>query len=186
MAKAQPEYTSVTMDDGRIVEFAGKRKMLKTSVFADGKTQVRFDFVNGETRIFTLPESLFQKFAAHGAEQKIGDEIAGLTDVEDCILAVDELTERLSAGEWGVKRESNGMAGTSVLAKALIEHSGKTPEQVKAYLSTKTQAEKVALRSNAAIAPIIARLEANKVKKPSGVDTDALLGDLEAAGAAAE
>lgn len=182
MAKQEPTVNTVTMDDGRIVEFSGKRKMLKESITTpDGALQVRLDFSNGETRTFTLPTGLVNRFALHGAEQKIGDEIAGVDDVEDCIMAVDALTERLNKGDeasWTAKRESSGMAGTSVLAKALVEHSGKPIDQIKAFLLNKTQAEKVALRSNAAIKPIIERLEANKAAKKTGIDTDGLLGEL--------
>ena len=177
--RGEIQYNTVTMDDGRVVEFAGKRKMLKTSLFDnDGSIKVRLDFVNGESRTFSLPETLLSKFAAHGAEQKLGDEIAGLEDVEDCILAVDELTERLNTGEWGIKREAAGIAGTSVLARALVQHSGKTPEVVKDFLSRKSHAEKVALRQNSALAPIIAVLEAAKNKKKSSVNTEALLEEL--------
>lgn len=180
MAK-ETVYNTVTMDDGRVVEFAGKRKMLKESIFSpEGDVKVRLDFVNGETRILTLGEQLFQKFAAHGAEQKLGDEIAGLEDVEDCILAIDGLMERLDKGEWAVKREANGLAGTSILARALHQHTGKPMSAIKEFLAAKSHGEKVALRQNAAIAPIIAELEANKVRKPSTVDTDSLLGELAA------
>lgn len=177
------EYTLVKMDDGREVEFAGKRRMLKESVIdADGKVSVRLDFVNGETRIFALPADMFSRFAGHGAEQKLGDEVAGLTDVEDAIIAIDELIERLNAGSWGIARVAgSGMAGTSVLARALVEHTGKGMDAIKAFLAGKSQAEKVALRGNPNIAPIVARLEANKVKKAGvQVDTDALLGQLSA------
>lgn len=177
--KKEIVYTTVTMDDGRVVDFAGARKMLKDSfVTPEGGLVTRLDFVNGETRLFTQPEKLIQKFALHGAEQKLGDEVAGLKDVEDMILAIDELMDRLALGEWAIRRETSGLAGTSVLAKALVEHSGKTPAQVKEFLSKKSQAEKVALRQNPAIAPIIAKLEAGKEKKKSEVDTDALLADL--------
>lgn len=178
-AKSEVTYETVTMDDGRIVEFAGKRKMLKqTLVSPDGVVSVRLDFVNGETRTFTIPEKLMAKCAGHGAEQKLGDEIAGVADVEDCIMAIDELMDRLHAGEWAVKREASALAGTSVLARALAEHSGKDIATIKGFLAGKTQAEKVALRQNQAIAPIVARLEAAKTKKPSTVDTEALLGEL--------
>jgi hypothetical protein len=170
MAAKEIVYTTVKMDDDRVVDPR------------TGQVAIRLDFVNGETRTFSIPESLMQKCAAHGAEQKLGDEIAGLDDVEDCILAIDELMERLERGEWAVKKESNGMAGTSVLARALHEHSGKPIAAIKDFLSKKTQAEKVALRQNASIAPIVARLESEKTKKPSTVDTD---GMLEALGAAA-
>ena len=178
----KPETTveTVTLTDGRIVDFAGKRKLLKeSSVNADGKVSVRLDFRNGETRLFTIPDALLNKFAAHGAEQKLGDEIAGLTDIEDCILAVDELIDRLYSGEWSIKREANGMAGTSVLVRALVEHTGKTVEQIKQFLSGKSQAEKVALRNNPKIKPLVERIEAEKASKKANVDTDAMLGELE-------
>ncbi len=180
MSKTETQVETVTMTDGRVVDFAGKRKLLKeSSVTADGKVQVRLDFRNGETRLFTVPDALLLKFAAHGAEQKLGDEIAGLNDVEDCVLAVDELIDRLYNGEWSVKREANGMAGTSVLVRALVEYTGKTVEQIKQFLSGKSQAEKVALRNNPKIKPIVERIEAEKASKKANVDTDAMLGELE-------
>lgn len=177
-AKAQTEIVSVNMQDGRTVDFAGKRKLLKESfVDADGQVSVRLDFRNGETRTLNLREDMIAKYAAHGAEQKLGDEIAGLDDVDDCVIAVDELIERLDQGEWGVKREGNGMAGTSVLARALAELKGVSIEKVKAFLKTKSQVEKVALRGNPALKPIIDRIEAEKASKGPKIDTDALLND---------
>jgi hypothetical protein len=177
-AAKKPEGEMVRMVDDRIVEFAGKRKLLKESfVAADGRVQTRLDFRNGESRLFTVPESLLAKFAGHGAEQKLGDEIAGLDDVDDCVIAVDELIERLYNGEWGIKREANGLAGTSALLKALIELSGKPREEVAALLKTKTQAEKMALRANAKVKVIIDRIEAEKTKG-SKVDTEAILSQL--------
>lgn len=177
------EYTDVAMDDGTTVKFPGKRKLLKSStVSKDGFTlKTRFDFRNGEVRVFTIEANndLFSKFAAHGVEQKIGDEIAGLDDIEDMILAVDTIMERLEAGEWAAKRESSGLAGTSVLARALIQSTGKTAAVIKEFLKGKTNAEKLALRQNPKIAPIVAEIEAKKNKKEKeAVDTDALLEEL--------
>lgn len=181
--KQTPQVETVKMDDGRIVDFAGKRKLQKESfVEPDGTVKVRLDFRSGETRTFTVPTSLMAKFAAHGAEQKLGDEIAGLEAIDDCVLAVDELMERLNAGEWGVKREASGIAGTSVLLRALVEMFAgkKSLEDVKAWLKPKTQAEKVALRANSKVKPIIDRLEAEKASKGAKVDTDGLLAELDA------
>lgn len=169
---------TVKMDDGRVVEFAGKRKLLKESLKVDGQPAVRLDFRNGETRLFTIPAPMLEKFACHGAEQKLGDEIAGLDDIDDCVMAIDELMDRLNAGEWGVKRESNGLAGTSVLVKALVEHTKQTVDQVKTFLSKKTQAEKLALRNNPKIKPIVDRIEAEKAAKATKVDTDSMLAEL--------
>lgn len=188
-AKAAPE--KVTMKDGRTVEFAGKRKLLKESQFPEGQSPlVVLDFRNGETRSFSIPSEFLYRFAAHGAEQKLGDETAGLEDVDDMVLAIDELIERLSKrnaetgafeGEWSTKREGSGLGGTSILLKALVEKSGKTVDAVKAFLKTKTPADKLALRNSAALKPIIERLESEKLSKAAKVDTDKLLGELEIA-----
>lgn len=185
--KNEVQVETVTMSDGRLVEFAGKKKLLKESfVTADGEVQVRLDFRNADTRLFTIPATMVNKFAAHGAEQKLGDEIAGLkapgggeADIEDCVLAIDELIDRLYNGEWSQKREANGLAGTSVLLRALVQHTGKTVEQIKTFLAGKSQAEKTALRNNPKIKPLIEAIEAEKASKGKAtVDTDALLDEL--------
>lgn len=188
--KTQPVINTVTMDNGDIIEFTGKTKMLKSSkIDAEAGTVVtRLDFINGETRYLNITPSLMLRFAAHGAEQKLGDEIAGVKDVEDAIVGIDELLDRLEKGEWNVKRDANGLSGASILMKALIEMTGRAKADVKAFLIGKSHAEKVALRTNSRLKPIIDRLEAEKAAtaKPKGpqVDTDALLAGLD--GGAAE
>jgi hypothetical protein len=186
--KAKTEVKKVVMADGREVEFAGKRRLLKTAeISEDGfDVTIRLDFVNGETRSLTLAANkpLFAKFAAHGMLQKLGDEVAGLDDVEDMVIAEEELIARLESGEWGAERtkgEGNALAGLSVLAKALVQVSGKTAEQVRAYLKTKNNSEKLALRANPTIKPVIEELEAKKKQKPKeGIDTNSLLDELAA------
>lgn len=189
-AKVKAVAEKVKLSDGREVEFAGKRKLLKESsgtevdeVSLEFISQltlptVRLDFRNGETRSFVLPAALLFKFAAHGAEQKLGDETAGEDDVDDMVLSIDELIERLNKGEWSVKREGGGMAGTSVLIKALMEFSSHPVERVKEFLKNKTQAEKMALRTSPKLKPIVDRLEAEKTAKGAKVDVNALLGEL--------
>ena len=178
--KPSTPVETVTMSDGRQVDFAGKKKLIKDSVITAEGVVVRLDFRNGETRSFTIPSDLLHQFAAHGAEQKLGDAIAGYKDeeIDDAILDVDSLIERLNKGEWNVKREGGGMAGTSVLLKALVEYSGKSVEQIKTFLKDKNMAEKQALRNSAKLKPIVERLEAEKANKGAKVDTDALLGSL--------
>jgi hypothetical protein len=186
--KAKTEVKKVVMADGREVEFAGKRRLLKTAEISDDgfDVTIRLDFVNGETRSLTLATNkpLFAKFAAHGMLQKLGDEVAGLDDVEDMVIAEEELIARLEAGEWGAERtkgEGNALAGLSVLAKALVQVSGKTAEQVRAYLKTKNNSEKLALRANPTIKPVIEELEAKKKQKPKEeIDTNSLLDELAA------
>ncbi|CAM5998776.1 unnamed protein product [Sphagnum balticum] len=185
--KAKPVAEVVAMSDGRNVEFAGKRKLLKDYVIdEDGTIHILLDFRNGETRNIILPTSLIPQFAAHGALQKYGDETAGEDDVDDMVLAIDALDERIQKGEWSIQREGGSMAGTSVLIKALMEYGNRTVEQVKAFLKDKSQQEKIALRNNATkanadgktIKSIVQRLEEEKIAKAAKVNTDEMLAGL--------
>ena len=186
MAEA-PTKTPVTMTDGTVANFGSKQKLIKTSTVGDdGSISLRLDFSNGQTRTFNMPESLRNKFAAHGMEQKLGDSIAGESDVDDAVVSMDDLIARLAAGDWTAARASGGFSGSSVLIRALVEASGKTPEAIKEWLSTKTQAEKLALRRTEKLAPIVQRLEAEKgAKAKTTIDTDTLLGELGDLGASA-
>ena len=176
------EKTPVTLTDGRVVGFGKRQKLNKESTINEetGEVTVRLDFRNGETRTFTLPPSLILKFAAHGAEQKLGDAIAGETDDGDAVVAIDDMITRLSAGEWTAPRKSGEFKGASILLKALVEASGRSVEDIRAFLATKSAADKAALRRSDKLRPIIERMEAEKAaKSTSTVDTDALLGELQ-------
>ena len=169
------------MSDGRIVDFTAKQKLVKESLInpETGVIITRLDFRNGQTRSLTIPSNMILRFAAHGAEQKLGDAIAGEKDFDDAVLAVEALIKRLEEGEWNVAREAGAFTGTSILLRALVEVSGKTVEQIKAFLDTKSSAEKLALRRSAKLEPTIKKLEAEKAAKSgTKIDTDALLGDL--------
>lgn len=175
----KPEKLQVTLTDGTVQSFGKKQKLVKTSTITEDAVTVRLDFVNGETRTFVLPDTLMDRFAAHGAEQKLGDAIAGETEIADAVLAVDDLLARLNAGEWNITRAAGAFAGTSVLIQALMEASGKDVSEIKAFLENKSQAEKLALRRSAKIKPIVERIESEKASKSkSTVDTDSLLGEL--------
>lgn len=192
MAKT-PEVHTVQMDDGRTVEFTGKKRLDKTIEIKDGVVSVRLDFVNGETRTFTVPPELLLQCAGHGASQKLGDEISNVTDIEDAIETIDQLMSRLSKGQWLADREGGtGMAGASILAKALVEYSSQPIAVVREYLSPMTNKEKAALRATPEVAVIVQRLEAEKAARAAErgkavvatVDTTALLAKLGAAPAA--
>lgn len=175
---------AVTMDDGRTVEFAGKRKMIKETTIDAEKNEIvtRLDFLNGETRYFNLPASLLLRAAAHGIEQKLGDEIAGVVEVDDAVAEMDQLLSRLDKGDWNMVREGGkGSGGASILVKALMELTGKDRAAITEFLSGKTQAEKIALRTNAKLKPIVERLESErnaKAKDRPQIDTDKLMEGL--------
>ena len=178
--RKEPTVNTVTMTDGRVVEFVGKRKMLKQALIGDdGAISLRIDFANGQTRQYALNPSLLAQYAGHGAEQKFGDECAGLEDVEDMVLATDKLHERVNEqGQWNLRREGSGFAGTSVLARALAELYNKPIEAIKAFLADKTAAEKMAIRGNPKVKPIIERIESERNRKGPAIDSDALLAGL--------
>ncbi len=180
MAAKETVITTVTMTDGRIVDFPGKRRLLKAPIFTPEGVSVRFDFVNGETRLFSPRADLVSRFTAHGIEQKIGDETAGINDLDDAILAVDDLMERLAEGEWGTRREASELAGASILLRAIVEVTGKSVADIKAYLKSKTPAQKFALAGAEMFAPVVKRLQAEKAAKnhDKAVDTKALLGEI--------
>lgn len=216
--KKKTEITMVKMEDGREVPFAGKRRVNKdtlidesqiiingnTITLTDGAVKVRMDFRNGKTRTFAIPAKLFPKFAGHGGEQKYGDELATPStepmSEDDMVLAVEDLDSRIQAGEWSMQREGGGFAGASVVVLAIMEAtrtnpddpaSGKTMDQVKAFLQAKLDAAKAAGQKlsrkelydsfrnpNSKVGKIVERLEKERLAKESKVDADAALADL--------
>lgn len=165
MAKAPTPETVVNMTDGRLVTFTGKKRLDKTLI-TEPSPGVRLDFLNGETRTFMVPEALIAHAAAHGVSQKLGDEISDITDIEDAIEAVDQLMARLAKLEWRAKSEGgSGMAGASVLAKALVEVTGQPVAVVREYLAGLDNRTKAALRASAEVGPTVQRLEAEKAAR---------------------
>lgn len=190
--KAPAEVIQVLMNDGRTVAFAGKRKMLKTSDNDEESATVRFDFVNGESRNVrvSLGDALLMKFVAHGISQKVGDETSGVAEVDDMILNVDNILERLQKGEWGAERGTgDGFSGASIVVRAIMEASGKDQAFVKAFLE-----KKLAEGSEAGLtrqklyasfkapgtktAAIISRLESERAAKDVAVDADSALAEM--------
>lgn len=170
MAKTEIEVRSITMLDGRVVEFPGKRRLQKTSwVTPEGKLQVRLDFENGESRLLTIRQDMINVYALHGAEQKTGDSIAGVADIDDAVETVDQLMARLDAGEWtktaAEGASTNSMAGASVLARALVEYSGQPIATVRTYLGGLEAKMKKALAISAEVGPIVQRLEQEKAAR---------------------
>lgn len=214
-AKKKPEVTKVNMTDGREVEFAGKRRVNKetliddskiivdgdTITLAPGAVSVRMDFINGQTRTMPLPLQLIPNFAGHGGEQKFGDELAytpkagePAASVDDFVQWIDELNERIQGGSWNAIREAGegGVAGASIVVRALMEASGKTQEEVKAFLQkklddAKARQQKLSRKElydsfrnpNSKVGQIIDRMQKEQLAKASAVDADAELAALQ-------
>lgn len=78
------------------------------------------------------------------------------------------------------------MKGMSVLLKALIEFTKKTPDEAKTFLAGRSQKEKLALREHPPIKAIITRIESEKANKGPAVDVGGLLAGFDAAQAGTE
>lgn len=212
--KAKAEVELVKMTDGREVGFAGKRKMVKETLLDDSKiiqdgdtvtlqsgaVSVRLDFRNGETRLWPVPNALIAKSAGHGGEQKLGDQTAGEEKVEDMVIAVDALIEQLNGGDWTSRAEGGGFSGASLVIRAICEASrkvegdpasGKTVDEVKAFLEGKIKAAEAAGQKltrrdlyasfrnpNSKVGQIIERMEREERAKASKIDADAALAEL--------
>jgi hypothetical protein len=196
-SKAATVYEDVTMTDGRVVKFPGKRQTDKT-ILEDSEGNavgVRFDFRNGQTRSLAFSELAVAtqlRAMGHGVSQKAGDEYSGVTEIDDMVIAVDEIFTRLRAGEWSAARESgDSTAGASIVIKAIMEATGKSVDFVKDFLQKKLDAAKAkgeklsrqelynAFRNPATpTGAIIKRLEEEKLAKATKVSGADLLAEM--------
>jgi hypothetical protein len=210
-SKKKTEYDTVTMSDGRQVQFPKNRKLQKESFITGvdghtGETGVRLDFANGETRFVAIPGAAILleditsgeidelgvkqaqhllKAACHGYEQKLGDEMAyqkkadeAEPTLEDKIVWVDTLIDRLNGLEWNTTREGGGgLAGVGLLVQALIALSGKSKDEVRAILKPMSREEQAALKRHPPIKAKIDEIEAERAAR-SGVDVSSTLGNL--------
>lgn len=195
--KSTTVYTPVVMEDGRTVQFAGNRKSDKTILEdADGRAcGVRFDFINGATKTLMfadIPEATALYACGHGIAQKAGDEYSGVKEVDDMVLAVEDIFTRLRAGDWAAAREAgDSVSGASVVIRALMEVTGKPLDFIKTFLAGKLEAakakgEKLSRQDlyNSFRNPtsktgiVIKRLEDERLAKTNKVDSDSLLAEM--------
>lgn len=151
-----------------------------TLTFANGETlTMRGDALNNDVQRYAMMHGLKQKLVDAAAISR-NPETGRAATVEDKYEAVKVVYDRLLSGQWNAAREGGGNAG-GLLAQALVRmYAGrKTAEDIKAFLAEKTEAEKTALRKNPRVAAIIEEIRAEHGKAAS-IDTDELLGELEA------
>jgi len=148
-------------------------------------------FGNGESLSVdpaTLSEEIRLAATLHGLKQKLGDAAAisrnpdtgRSASLDDKIAAVREVFDRITApdGTWNKVREGgDGSGNGGLLFRALCNiYAGKrTPEQITAFLTGKSDAEKAALRKTAQVAAEIERIR--PAPKATG-NGDALLAEL--------
>lgn len=186
-AKKEVELTPVKMDDGRIVDFSGTVKAMKSFTVVEATVVGRIDFRNGKTVNLTVEDpDLLLVAAAHGLGQKLGDSYAALKDEDEAYQTCATLAERIArdgAAGWNRPSAGGGEAGLGLLVQALVEVTGNDAATVRAYLDTQTNEVKKAFREqDAIVSPVYMRLKAERdAKKPQPkVDTSAALAGLAA------
>ena len=167
----------------------GTKRNATISAAIDGQA-LTLSFANGETltlRADWLTTDIQQQAMMHGLKQKLVDAAAISRNPEtgrpaspdDKFQAVKTVYDRLLAGQWNAVREGGGATGGLLLQALCRMYAGrKTPEELKAFLVDKSDAEKTALRKNPRVAQIIEEIRAEQGKAAS-IDTDELLGELE-------
>ena len=149
-------------------------------MFANGETlAMRGDALNSDVQQYAMMHGLKQKLVDSAAISR-NPETGRPATVEDKYQAVKTVYDRLLAGQWNATREGGGGATGGLLLQALCRmYAGrKTPDELKAFLADKSDAEKTALRKNPRVAQIIDDIRAEQ-GKAANIDTDELLGELE-------
>ena len=148
-------------------------------------------FSNGNTlsvRGSDLSTTLQDEAILHGLKQKLMDCAAIARDtvtgrsatIADKFEAVNECFLRLTSpdGTWNKIREGGTSTNKGgLLLLAVMELTGKSREDITAFLNTKSKEEIAALRADSRIADIITRLSVARAK-PSTIDTDSMLNGL--------
>ena len=150
-----------------------------TLTFANGKTlTMRGDALNSDIQQYAMMHGLKQKLIDAAAISR-NPETGRPASIEDKYQAVKAVYDRLLAGQWNAPREGGGATGGLLFQALCRMYAGrKTPEEIKAFLDTKTDAERAALRKNPRVAAVIAEIRAEQ-GETMGIDTDELLDELE-------
>lgn len=147
------------------------------------------DVSNGESLLLmvnSLTPEIVSQAIMHGLKQKLMDAgaisrnpVTGRSATPtDKFNAIQEVYDRLLAGEWNKTREAGSPTGGLLLTALMSVYPTKTREQLVAFLAAKSAEEKTALRKVAKIAVVIEEIKATRAKD-DGIDGDALLDGLE-------
>jgi len=198
--RAAPEVETVTMQDGRTVEFKGRTRVLKDVIFGtdDNGVQrvgVQFDFRNGQTLVAWVPEQHLLYSAGHGYKQRLADDTAGSKDEdgnpisdEDRFLATEALHNYLQGStDWnriGERGSSDSVSGAGFVLKALVEVSGKTLEEVKKQIDARLAANEARWEAGGKVGPKPTRRQLYKIFRQPDSRTGKIIARLEAEAAA--
>lgn len=156
-------------------------------------TALNLTFANGEVLVVRseqLTPEIAQAALMHGLKQKLIDAAAISRDpntgrtatIDDKYAAVRTVFDRITRAEnpsWNIIRgtgEGGGNKG-GLLVRAMMRLTGKSRDEIMAFLEDKTKEEVAALRKNPRIEEIMSQLRAESANT-SGIDSDSLLDGL--------
>lgn len=153
-----------------------------TITFGNGNVlKVSADDLNADTQRDAMMHGLKQKLIDAAAISR-DTETGRAASVEDKERAVRAVAERLLRGEWNAVARSGGGSGGLLHTALMRLYPNMTDVRVKAFLEGKTEAEKLALRSDPRIARLIDAIRAERVAGKASIDANALLAGLESEG----
>jgi hypothetical protein len=131
----------------------------------------------------TLPTELVQQAALHGFKQKYVDKAAlgaGATPAEKHAAIQAMVTHHAETGDWNMTGQGDGTSGDGLLVRALMEVLDVDRDTARGMVSGMDKPTQAAMRKDGSIAPIIARMKAERPapKASATVDTGAILAAL--------
>lgn len=139
-----------TMTDAREVDF-GKKKALY-NVTHEGQVTITGAFIDGEYRTFDVPADQMNEWAAYG--------LRAFLKAANLESSTDFDAKDLSKGPFAVQPRATKGPAALPIENALVSVTGKTLEQVRAFLAGKTRKEVNALKADPRIAPVYAAEQA--------------------------
>lgn len=163
---------------------------ITTAITLGACNALTLKFANGECLVLDIArvaQEVQNQAMLHGFKQKLLDaaalsrnpETGRTATIEDKYQAVRTVYDRLLAGQWNATREGGGPPGGLLLQALCRMYAGrKTQEELRAFLTEKSDAERTALRKNPRLATLIEAIRAEQ-GKATNIDTDELLGELD-------
>jgi len=167
--------TVVKCEDGTEVRFPGKRKMQIAITLAEGALKGVIYFLNGRVLPVDVAAEHTHNFIEYGFGQKVRDNVAGETDVDDMVVATQNQLERFAKGLWNETRERGAFSGASLLIQAIVQLTGRPIADVSAWVSTLSKPQRAAMEIDPNIGPIFRQLKEAKEAKLKNIDTGSLL-----------
>lgn len=147
----------VTMSNGKEITF-GRRKALMNVKHDDEGIHLHIAHSDGEYRTHSIPHEDAAEWAAYGLRAFAKDQnLESSKDFDEKVLNWSHPLATVSVSTSG--------AAPTPIELALVQATGKTHEQVKAFIAAKSRKEVNALKAHPSIAPIYAAHQAAALAK---------------------